>query len=296
MTIRSTRSLSVIVQFPGFDVCVQQTTYVDTIQLPFLANGYRLAYMRCCRNNSLQNITEPLGTGMTLVTIISNEAQQTCNSSPVLGDYPPIYICRNQPINFDFSVVADPQGDSVVYELFSPFVGGSITFPQPQPPPPPPYDTVVWAAPYSLADVLGNPDDPLKIDRFTGLLTGTPTIFGQFVVGVRIFSYNSDGILIEATSREWQYNVRDCREVPEATYEVSADLNCDNLSLTFTNTSDTELDILWIFDYGNPDSDTSTNPNITYTYDEPGFYTPAVDRDGSGFGVFRHSDGRNWCV
>jgi hypothetical protein len=66
----------------GMDVCVQQTTYVDTIQLPFLATGYQLAYMRCCRNNTIQNIIEPLGTGMTLLTIISGEAQITCNSSP----------------------------------------------------------------------------------------------------------------------------------------------------------------------------------------------------------------------
>lgn len=261
----------------GFDVCVQQTTYVDTIQLPFLANGYILTYTRCCRNGSIQNIEDPISTGMSLVTIISGEAQTTCNSSPVLGDYPPIYICVNEPINWDFSVESDPQGDSVHYELFSPFVGGSLSFPRPQPPPPPPYDTVVYQPPYSLVDLLGNPNDPLAIDPETGLLTGTPMITGQFVAGVRIYSYNSDGVLIEVTSREWQYNVRQCREQPVADYEVSADLNCDNLSLSFTDNSvGTELRVKWFFDYGNPDGDTSTDPNVTYTWDEPGFYDVAL--------------------
>lgn len=259
----------------GNDVCVQQTTYVDTISLPFLASGYRLAYMRCCRNNSIQNIVEPLGTGMTLVTIISGEAQLTCNSSPTLGDYPPIYICVDEEIDFDFSVVDDAEGDSVVYTLFSPFVGGSQAFPQPQPPLNPPYDTVVWAPPYSLEDLLGG-EQPLQIDRFTGQLTGKPNTVGQFLVGVRIFSYNQFGDLIEATSREWQYNVRACREVPEASYEVNADLNCEGLELSFTNTSEADLRILWIFDFGNPDSDTSTQQELTYTYSEEGFYTPAL--------------------
>ena len=109
-----------------------------------------------------------------------------------------------------------------------------------QPPLNPPYDTVVWAPPYSLDDLLGG-EQPLQIDRFTGRLTGKPNTVGQFLAGVRIFSYNEFGDLIEATSREWQYNVRACREVPEASYEVNADLNCEGLELSFTNTSEADL-------------------------------------------------------
>jgi gliding motility-associated-like protein len=272
----------------GNDVCVQQTTYVDTIALPFLASGYQLAYTRCCRNSSIQNIVEPLGTGMTLLTIISGEAQLTCNSSPELPPYPAIYICVNDSIDFDFGIESDPDGDSIVYELFSPFVGGSALFPKPQPPFPPPYDTVVWRdPPYSLDDLLGG--IPLQIDRFTGHMTGMPSTDGQFLVGVRIFSYNLLGDLIEVTSREWQYNVRVCREVPEAKFSVSTELNCDNLTLTFVDSSENALDILWIFDYPNPDSETSTDPEVEYSYTEPGFYTAALivtDEDSICFDTF----------
>ena len=44
-------------------VCVHQTTYVDTIFLPFWANGYKMVYQRCCRNNTVLNIFNPLLTG-----------------------------------------------------------------------------------------------------------------------------------------------------------------------------------------------------------------------------------------
>ncbi len=259
----------------GMDVCVQQTTYVDTIQLPFLATGYQLAYTRCCRNNTIQNIIDPVNAGMTLLTIISGEAQITCNSSPELPEYPPIYICTNDSIDFDFGIESDPDGDSIIYELFTPFEGGSLAFPKPQPPPAPPYNTVTWRnPPYSIDNLLGG--IPLQIDRFTGHLTGMPNTPGQFLVGVRVFSFNSLGDLIEVTSREWQYNVRTCREVPEANFTVDTELNCDNLTLTFTDSSENVHEILWIFDYGNPNSETSTDPNTSYTYDEPGFYVAAL--------------------
>ena len=55
----------------GNPVCVHQTTYVDTIFLPFWQNGYQLVYQRCCRNSSVNNILNPLSTGMTLVSEMS---------------------------------------------------------------------------------------------------------------------------------------------------------------------------------------------------------------------------------
>jgi len=116
-----------------------------------------------------------------------------------------------------------------------------------------------------------------------------PSTTGQFLVGVRVFSYNILGDLIEVTSREWQYNVRVCREVPEANFSVDTELNCDNLTLTFTDSSENAHEILWIFDYGNPNSATSTDPMTSYTYEDPGFYTAALivtDEDSICFDTF----------
>ena len=257
----------------GNDVCVHQTTYVDTVTLPFLEGGYVLAYQRCCRNSTLQNIVSPLGTGMTLTAQISAISQQQCNSSPVMGEYPPIYICVNDPIEFEFTAT-DPDNDSIVYELFTPFAGATELFPKPQPPPNPPYEQVMWLdPPYSLDNLIGGV--PLKIDRETGFMTGTPNNIGQFLVGVRIISYR-DGEVIETTTREWQYNVRMCRDVPESDFDVNTQLSCDGLTLSFTQNAVNAEEYFWIFDNGNPDSETSTELNPEYTFPAEGFYQVAL--------------------
>jgi hypothetical protein len=66
--------------------------------------------------------------------------------------------------------------------------------------------------------------DTLKIDSHTGIITGTPTINGPFLVGVCVEEYR-DGELISTTNRDFQYNVGEC----ERCY---ADFLCLNFSVT----------------------------------------------------------------
>lgn len=255
----------------GNPVCVHQTTYVDTIFLPFWANGYKMVYQRCCRNGSVQNILNPLLTGMTLVSEMSGEAQQVCKSSPQIGSYPPIYICVNKDIDY-FLPATDLQGDSLSFSLATPFSGGDIINNMPQPPNPPPYDLVNWRPPYSLANVMGG--IPLNIDPVTGHITGRPNTIGQFVITIVITSYRN-GRELTQTRVDFQYNVRACRDVPVADF-TSPGLNCDGLSMNFTNLSVDADEYLWIFDYGNPESDTSIEVNPIYTYEQEGFYDVAL--------------------
>src|SRR4030095_4156134 len=98
------------------DVCVHTTMYIANIVLPFRVTGYTLAYQRCCRNFTLDNIVNPLLTGMTLSADLSGPAQLTCNSSPQFGPYPGIYICANKEIHYDHHAV-DLEGDSLVYSI-----------------------------------------------------------------------------------------------------------------------------------------------------------------------------------
>ncbi len=255
----------------GSDVCVHQTTYVDTIFLPFWANGYVMAYQRCCRNESLNNVVNPLNTGMTLIAELSGLAQNQCNSSPYFGDYPPIYICVNEPINFDHAAF-DIEGDSLVYCLETPFSGGDIVNNRPQPPPAPPYNLINFRPPYDIFNVMGG--DPLMIDPETGLITGLPNTIGQFVVTICVTAYQN-GVLTGKTRRDFQYNVRMCRDVPVANFSAPA-LTCDQLTVNFTNLSSLSDEYLWIFDFGNPNSATSTLANPTYTYPDDGFYNVAL--------------------
>ena len=114
----------------GDEVCVHQSVYRDTIYLLPKEGGYIFTYQRCCRNSTLRNIKDPLETGSTLEVRVTEEAMNSCNSSPVFNNWPDIYICTNRPIDFDHSAT-DADGDSLVYKLFTPNQGASVQNPRP---------------------------------------------------------------------------------------------------------------------------------------------------------------------
>ncbi|MDH3651128.1 MAG: hypothetical protein OEQ53_15690, partial [Saprospiraceae bacterium] len=190
---------------PDEGVCVHRTVYKDTVTLPFLEGGYQLVYQRCCRNQTLTNIVEPLETGASFVAVISEQALMECNSSPTFREWPPIFICVNQDLNYDHSAM-DEDGDSLVYSLCTPFTGATKALPLPQPPSSPPYPDVIFRDPFSLDNLLGG--TALAIDQ-TGRLTATPNTIGQFLVGICVEEYRN-GQLIGSTRRDFEYNVLDC--------------------------------------------------------------------------------------
>lgn len=253
------------------DICVHQTTYVDTIFLPFRPSGYVMAYTRCCRNASLNNVINPLATGMTVTATLSGFAQTECDDSPFFLNYPPLYICVNEPIIFDHSAF-DPDADSLVYCLTTPYSGGDPIQNMPQPPPAPPYDPITWRPPYNENNMLGGV--PLVIDPETGFLSGTPNTIGQFVVGICVSAYKN-GQLTSILRRDFQYNVRACRDVPTADFFAPA-LTCDGLTVNFINQSTFSDNFIWYFDWNDPNSPTSTDFNTQFTYPEEGFYDVAL--------------------
>ncbi len=255
----------------GAPVCVHQTTYVDTIFLPYWANGYKMVYQRCCRNGSVNNILNPVNTGMTLETDMTGAAQLVCKSSPQLLTYPPIYICVNKEIDF-IPEHFDSDGDSIGFSLATPWAGGDIINNRPQPPGGPPYELVNWRPPYSLANIMGGV--PLTIHPVTGRVTGKPNTIGQFVLTIVITSYRN-GVPLSYTRVDFQYNVRDCRPVPIADF-TSPGLNCNGLTMNFTNQSEMADSYIWTFDTDDPNSDTSTETNPVHTYDEEGFYNVSL--------------------
>jgi gliding motility-associated-like protein len=253
------------------DVCVHTTTYIATVALPFHPNGYLLAYQRCCRNQTLNNVLDPLNTGMTLVAELSPLAQQQCNSSPQFRAFPPIYTCVNKELVYDHSAV-DPEGDSLVYSLCTPNAGATNTVNQPQPPMPPPFPLVIFRPPYNLSNLMGG--IPLTINPQTGELRGTPNTIGQFVVGICVEAYRN-GQLTGVTRRDFQLNVRQCRDVPVALFEAP-DLTCNNLTVNFDNQSQLADEYTWIFNYGSANEvrDTSAEPN--FTFPEGNFFQVAL--------------------
>ena len=257
------------------EVCVHTTNYIGTVTLPTIAGGYRFVYQRCCRNQTIANIIAPDQTGATYDIILSEEAMAECNNSPEFKEWPPIFICVNNPINFDHSA-EDIDGDSLVYSLCTPFSGASFGNPRPQPPNNPPYDPVVWVDPlFSLDNLLGM-GTPLAINPSTGLITGMPTLQGQFVVGVCVEEYDpTTGALRSITRRDFQYNVGQCGTVISSF--VAPDALCDNLDVSISNGSDNADSFQWYFDWPNNTlTSTTTDADFVFTYPDTGSYTIAM--------------------
>ncbi|MBR9923157.1 MAG: T9SS type B sorting domain-containing protein [Bacteroidetes bacterium] len=252
---------------PG-DVCVHTTTYRKTVTLPYIEGGYQLVYQRCCRNQTINNITLPDETGATYFIWLTEEALTECNSSPKFGGIAPIFICVNKQIDYDHSAI-DVDGDSLVYKMCTPYAGASLDDPKPVPPNSPPYEQLEWLPPYSEADMLGNPNAPLSINSETGELMGFPTIIGQFVVGVCVEEYR-DGVLLSRVRRDFQYNVGVCGEIVSAFFAPEA--QCDDLEVSFDNQSLLSNDFQWYFDSEGDLSLETTEESPIYTFPDTGTY------------------------
>ncbi len=267
------------------NVCVDVTTYVDTVTLPFRTGGYNIVYQRCCRNHTIDNIISPDSTGATYSIYITERALIECNSNAVFKYWPPNYICRDKPILFDHAAI-DPDGDSLVYKLCTPFHGGEFSCypnsnlvpncfdpdmpcgPRPCPPFNPPFDSVVWKSPYyGIHNMLGG--IPLAIDSETGFLTGTPDSTGQYVVGVCVEEYRN-GELISVTKRDFQYNVGVCGQVISSFFAPAVD--CDGFTVDFDNQSENAPNYVWDFGDPNTTNDISIEQSPSYTYPDTGSY------------------------
>ena len=247
------------------NVCYHTTFYRDTVNLPFRPGGYQLAYQRCCRNQTLLNIIDPLQTGATYYSFISEEALLGCNNGAFFNDWPPFFICANFPVSFDHHAV-DVDGDSIVYEMCAPFEGATFAIPRPQPPNAPPYDSVVWVnPPYNTDNMLGGV--PLDIDPVTGFLDGIPNTTGQFVVGICAKEYRN-GVLISTTKRDFQFNVGICGLQVVSSF-FAPEIDCENeLTISFNNQSNGSDEYFW--DFG--DGEFSNDENPTHTFPDSGHY------------------------
>ena len=175
---------------PPTSVCVEEAVYVEIKNMPNIpATGLFLTYQRCCRNNSILNLVNPGNVGASYDIRIPPPSQAICNNSCRYNNFPPIYLCQGAPLVFDHSAT-DPDGDSLVYELCDPFDGADPLTPMPVPPAGPPYAFVPFISPYSGSYPLSS-NPALSIDPVTGLLTGTPNLAGQWVVGVCCKEYRN---------------------------------------------------------------------------------------------------------
>ena len=258
------------------NVCIHTTSYLDTVYLPYLAGGYQLVYQRCCRNQDIVNIVNPLGTGATYYCRITEAALLGCNNSAVFNDWPPVYICAGIPIRFDHSAF-DADGDSLVYEMCTPLDGATPADPMPQPPYNPPYNPITWLPPYGVNNMLGGPDS-LRINSQTGLLEGTPNILGVFVVGICVKEYRN-GQLISTSRRDFQYAVGICGQLVSSAF-FAPEIQCDNSLLVQFQNNSQSLGTGYSWYFGDTISNASSSlENPVYIYPDTGIYAVTLIAD-----------------
>lgn len=260
-----------IVKAPN--ACVDQYWYEATFTLPPITGGYYVSFQRCCRNGTIDNLVDPGGTGANYWTFIpdvrtlSNKKE---NNSAVFKELPPNFLCTNTPLKFDHSAT-DDDGDSLVYELFRPFTGGTSNMPRPDQGgngdlQQPPFSQISWATGYrDTYQIDGNP--PLTIDRSTGFMTLTPTRTGQFVIGIIVKEYRN-GQLISSTRRDYQFNVQSCVIDVVASYFVPTFI-C-GYQYRFQNKSTSAQRYHWDFGVDTSTRDTSNLGSPTFTFPHAG--------------------------
>lgn len=256
-------------------VCMRKQVFITDVTLPPTNNGYKILYQRCCRNQAINNIATPGNVGVTYAATIPPYAANICpNNSPVFKNYPPQIICANNPFVYDFSAT-DADNDSLSYHLCQAYTGGSDTSAKPTPnamnPNPQP---VHYLGGYSAAVPLpGLP--PLQIDPVTGIMTGTPTAVGRYIVTVCVDEYRN-GNLINSVSRDVQFVVTNCSktvvaDIPELPDEPNTfTVQCKGYTVKFVNKSTGGFNYLWRFGVNNA---TSTAFEPTFTYPDTGTYT-----------------------
>ena len=253
---------------PPEGICVQEAVYDAVVTLTVPAGGLTLAYQRCCRNTTIINCASNDDIGMTLTTTIPDPSLAICNSNPAFVQFPPLVICLNEAFVFDHSAT-DLDGDSLVYEFCNPLLENSNAGNYICPPEGPPYPLLQFYPQYSYSYPLdANP--AFNVDPNTGLLTGTPTQLGKYVVGICVKEYR-DGQLLSSTNRDFQFNIAPCSQDFSAAIEPPSP--CQGLDVTFGNNSQDATDYFWDFGDDNTEADTSSAMTPSYSYDETGLYT-----------------------
>lgn len=248
-------------------VCVELAIYTGVFTLPARPDGYHLTYQRCCRSPTIVNIPNAEDLGITCTVRIPGEV--SVNSSARFTGYPPIALCLNEVLELDHSAT-DPDGDSLVYELCTPFNGGDPLDALPTPVPPP-YTEIPWGTDYSEAYQM-DAAPALQIDAETGLLTVRPTLAASYTVAIRVKEYRA-GVFLSETRRDFRFDVVPCQtEVSAVIGPQTPDEFCAGLSIDFENESPSGT--TWAWDFGDPNStiDQSSESDPGWTYSEPGTY------------------------
>jgi gliding motility-associated-like protein len=216
------------------ETCIERALYRDTVSLPQNSDGYTIAYQRCCWAGNIDNLFDPTNNGITLSAFIPGSLTSVVpNNAARFDNNPPKILCNNQVTDFDHSGT-DPDGDLLKYSLVSPELGGNTSNVEPNPETAPPFTPVTWMPTFSDSVPLGTAS-LTTIDENTGVLTFSPYMIGNYLVGVQVDEIRN-GIVITSKIQTYCYKVIGCQAQAALTISVAGNNtiteNCDSTIIT----------------------------------------------------------------
>ncbi len=170
--------------------------------------GYYIVWERCCRNDDVNNIIDPGGSGM--VFYLEFPPLTIKNSSPVFVLPNGNYICKDQNFTMNTSA-SDADGDELRFSLVTPMRGNtSRNRPSGDASQKSGYPEVRWAAGISDQNMI--PGTPaLTINPKTGRISVVASNLGLYVFTVQCAEYR-DGKFIGLVRRDFQLLVIECSQ------------------------------------------------------------------------------------
>lgn len=234
----------------GEGQCVEQSLLEGEVILPASTSGYHLYYQLFARNEAIDNLNDPGGTGIGFYSFIP--PTDIANSSPVFVGTPVPFICVGDTTAFS-NAATDPDGDSLVFSFETPYASqdeaGGI-----MPPPAPlnwPIIEVAYNGGYSAVQPFGA-GGYASIDPVTGATEYVADMIGNWVVAVEVKEYRN-GQLIGRIRSDLQLLSTPCSAniapVPQGgqittSYDVIAgDQLCFPLAFTDENGDTLNLDV-----------------------------------------------------
>lgn len=254
------------------NLCIETTSYITTVTLTGSTTGYQLSYQRCCRQPGIVNLLNAVDAGLTCTTRIPPQPDGI-NGSPRFTGLPPVALCMDQGLVFDHSAT-DPDGDSLVYALATPYNGASQLTPYPTQSDPPPYLPVVWNTGYSETYQIDS-EPAMAINAATGLLTAHPTALGNYAIGIGVKEYRN-GVLLSETIRDFLFSVVPCNAIVDAEIAWQTEFCTGDLTVNLVNNSSGGQ--IWEWNFGDPTTlaDTSSAEQPSWTFPAPGTYTVSL--------------------
>ena len=246
-------------------VCFEIGLYRFETELPIVSMGYDIVYQQCCRINNLSNIVntpEPNEPGYRYIATIPGSLDHPLgptNSSPVFNGGDTVLVCRDRLFQYDFSA-RDVDGDSLAYE-FAYAYKNSPSFISPN-------ENLAYSAGYGFSEPMG---PKVKLDRGTGLMSGTAQGVGIYVVTVEVLEFRNQK-LINRHRKDLQIRVGDCSS---ASVELDPSyIDCKGSGLTFQNNTSDPLIKTYSWDFGVTDAtdDTSALERPAFTFPDTGVY------------------------